>query len=166
LVGFGRKKVKNYGPNYNPAHIAHIGYTTFSMADGVSLVVGIASAFVTLIQLSETVLEYARKTARANDEKKALLTEIASANVLLNELKGKAGAPEWKKTFESMRRADGPLEMYKSALEAAAEKLQPSKNPFVKVTKRLVWYFKRGEFVEILSKISWSKSEFDTLLNL
>ena len=136
------------------------------MADAVSLVVGIASAFATLIELSETVLEYVRKTAGANDEKNALLTEVASANVLLIELKGKAGAPEWKKTLETMRRADGPLEMYKSALEAAAEKLQPSKKPFAKVTKRLVWYFKRGEFVEILSKISRSKSEFDTLLNL
>jgi hypothetical protein len=136
------------------------------MADGVSLVVGIGSAFVVLMQLSESVLEYIRKTAGANDEKIALMTEIASTTILLNELKGRAEAPEWKRTFNSMQRTEGPLETYKSALEAAAEKLQPSKNPFVKVTKRMVWYFKRGEFAEILSKINRSKSAFDTLLNL
>ena len=136
------------------------------MADPLSLYVGIVAGIGTLIQLSEIVLEYLRNTAGANEEKKNLLLEISATNILLKELEGKAKVPELKNTLESMQRPDGPLEMYRSALKAAEEKLQPAKNPFIKVTKRLVWHFRKGEFAEILAKITRSKSDFVTLLTL
>ena len=136
------------------------------MAEALGLYVGIVASIGSVIQLSEIVLEYLRNTAGANEEKKALLLEIYATNILLKELEAKAKAPEWKNTLESMQKPDGSLEMYRSALKAAEEKLQPAKNPFVKVTKRLVWHFQKGEFAEILAKIARSKSTFDTLLNL
>ena len=136
------------------------------MAEALGLYVGIVASIGSIIQFSEIVLGYVRNTAGANEEKKALLLEISATNILLKELEGKAKAPEWKKTLESMQKLDGPLEIYRSALKSAEEKLQPSKNPFAKVTKRLVWHFQKGEFADILSKINRSRSDFNTLLNL
>jgi hypothetical protein len=141
-------------------------YTLFIMAEAVGLYTGIMASIGTLIQLSEIILEYLGKTAGANQEKKELLLEISACQVLLKELERKAKAPEWKNTLESMDKPDGPLQMYRSALKVAEDKLQPSKNPFIKVTNRFVWYFQQGEFAEILSKINRSKSAFDTVLNL
>jgi hypothetical protein len=136
------------------------------MADPLGLYVGIVASIGTLIQLSETVFEYIRKTSGANEEKKALLLEISATNILLRELERKAKAPEWEKTLKSLQKPDGPLELYRSALKSAEEKLEPSKNPFAKVTERFVWYFQKGEFTEILAKIGRSKAIFDTIFNL
>jgi hypothetical protein len=136
------------------------------MADPVGLYVGIVASIGTLIQLSETVFEYIRKTSGANEEKKALLLEISATNILLRELERKAKAPEWEKTLKSLEEPDGPLELYRSALKSAEEKLKPSKNPFAKVTERFVWYFQKGEFTEILANIGRIKAIFDTRFNL
>jgi hypothetical protein len=136
------------------------------MAEAVGLYVGIVASIGSLIQFSETVFEYIRKTTGANEEKKALLLEISATNILLRELERKAKAPEWEKTLKSLQKPDGPLELYRSALKSAEEKLEPSKNPFAKVTGRFVWYFQKGEFTEILAKIGRSKAIFDTIVNL
>jgi hypothetical protein len=136
------------------------------MAEAAGLYLGLVASIGSIIEFSEVVLEYIRNTAGANEEKKALLLEIMSTNTLLRELEGKAKAPEWRNTLESMQKPDGPLVQYRLALNGAAEKLQPSKNPFVKVTKRFVWHFQKGEFSEILGKIGRSKAAFDTLLSL
>lgn len=136
------------------------------MAEAVGVYVGIVASIGTLIQLSETVFEYIRKTSCANEEQKALLLEISATNILLRELERKAKAPEWEKTLKSLQKPDGPLELYRSALKSAEEKLEPSKYPFAKVTERFVWYFQKGEFNEILAKIGRSKANFDTILNV
>jgi hypothetical protein len=136
------------------------------MAEALGLYTGIVSSIGTLLQLSEIVVEYIRITVGANDEKKALLLEITETSILLKELEGKANAPEWKKTLESVQKPDGPLERYRSALKDVENKLQPSKNRFAKVTKQFVWYFQKGEFTEILAKIGRSKADFSTLSNL
>jgi hypothetical protein len=151
---------------HHKAFLAHLRYTPLAMAEALGLYTGIVASIGTLIQLSEIVVEYIRITAGANDEKKAMLLEITETNILLKELEGKAQALEWKKTLESVQKADGPLERYRSALTEVEDKLQPSKNRFAKVTKRFVWYFQKEEFTEILAKISRSKMDFSTLLNL
>jgi hypothetical protein len=136
------------------------------MAEAVGLYMGLVASIGAVIEYSQVVLEYIRNTAGANEEKKALLLEITSTNIFLEDLKRKAKASELKNTLESMEKPDGPLEMYRSALKMAEEKLEPGKYPFVRLTKRLAWHFQKGEFVEILDKIKRSKSAFDTLLNL
>ena len=65
-----------------------------------------------------------------------------------------------------MEKVDGLLKLYRSTLDLAEDKLQPSRNRFGKVTKRFVWYFQRGEFAEILAKIGRIKADFNALLNL
>jgi hypothetical protein len=62
-------------------------------------------------------------------------------------------------------RSDGPLQLYKSALEDAEKKLRPD-NRFIKVTERFVWYFQRGEFDDIIGRIDRSHAIFNTLLNV
>jgi hypothetical protein len=133
------------------------------MAEAVGLYVGIVTSIGSLIKSSELVLGYIRNTAGANEERKDLLREISATKDLLKDLEEKTKAPEWKKTHESTQKLGGHLELYRSALKSAEEKLQPSKNLFV---KRLVWHFQKGEFAEILSKIVRSKLDFNTLLNL
>jgi hypothetical protein len=61
---------------------------------------------------------------------------------------------------------DGPLQRYRSALEAAQEKLRPAKTSVGKAAQQAVWHFQKGEFAEILLKISRIKSEFAILLTL
>jgi hypothetical protein len=138
------------------------------MVVGFDDLVATIAAIGTIIQLSEIVFEYIRKTAGASDQKKALLLEISASICLLKELKSRAEShiPEWANTLELMRKPDGPLKDYESALNELQEKLRPSNNPFGKVSGRFVWYFRKGEMDDILSKISRSKSNFNTLLTL
>jgi len=119
-----------------------------------------------VLQIAETVVEYTRNTVGANDENQTLLSEIDATNNLLKELERKAKAPQWKNTHGSMERLNGPLQRYRSALEAAQDKLRPAKTSVGKAAQQAVWHFQKGEFTEILSKISRIKSEFDTLLTL
>ncbi len=111
------------------------------MAEVLGLYVGIIASIGLVFQFSEIVLGYLHNTAGANEEKKALILEISATEILLKELEGKAKAPEWKHVLELMQTPGGLLEMYRSALKGAEEKLQPAKNPLVKVTKRLGWHF-------------------------
>jgi hypothetical protein len=129
-----------------------------------------ASAVVGLIagvlDIAEVVYEYARNTIGANKEKEELLSEIEATNNLLKTLQAKAKAPQWKNTLASMNRSDGPLQRYRAALEEAGAKLRPAETSLGKAAKRAVWHFQKGEFAEILSKISRSKADFAILWNL
>jgi hypothetical protein len=82
-------------------------------------------------------------------EKEELLLEIEATNNLLKKLQEKAKAPQWK--FASMEKSDGPLQLYRGALEEAQEKLRPARTRLGKAVKRAVRHFQKGEFVEILS---------------
>jgi hypothetical protein len=61
------------------------------MAEPTSLYVSLMASIGTLIQLSETVVDYLRSTAGAKKEKEKLLAEIISTFALVNELKNKSG---------------------------------------------------------------------------
>jgi hypothetical protein len=136
------------------------------MADPLGLYVGIVASLGTIIQLSEIVVEYLRNTVSATEEKEKLCTEILATRALLEKLHQKAGSPEWKHTLASMDAADEPLKRLESALQVLEAKAQPAKNRFRKVTKRFIWHFEKGEYVEILSKIQSSKLDFMTALGL
>ena len=119
-----------------------------------------------VLEIAEAVVEYTRNTVGANDEKESLLSEIDATNNLLKDLERKATASQWKNTYSSMEQLDGPLQHYQSALEVAREKLRPAKTSVGKGAQRAVWHFQKGEFSEILLKISRIKSEFAILLTL
>jgi hypothetical protein len=134
--------------------------------DGITAASTVIGLIAGVIDIAEVVYEYARNTIGANKEKEDLLSEIEATNNLLKALQTKAKAPQWKNTLASMNESDGPLQRYRSALEAARNKLRPAETSLGKAAKRAVWHFQKGEFAEILSKIGRSKADFATLLNL
>ena len=134
------------------------------MAEAVGLYTGIVASLGTIIAISETVYEYARKLAGAKEEKRRLLMEITAMTTMLKDLEEKAKARKLKNTQDLMK-SDGPLQLYKSALEDAEKKLRPDKR-FIKVTQRFVWYFLKGEFDDIIGRIVGSHATFNTLLNV
>jgi hypothetical protein len=134
--------------------------------DAISAVSAVVGLIAGVLDIAEVVYKYARNTIGANKEKEELLSEIDATNNLLKVLQAKAKAPQWKNTLASMEKSDGPLQLYRSALEAAQNKLQPAETSLGKAAKRGMWHFQKGEFGEILSKIIRSKADFATLLNL
>jgi hypothetical protein len=134
------------------------------MAEAVGLYTGIVASLGSIIAFSDTVFEYARKVAGAKEDKRKLLLEITAMTTMLKDLEEKAKARKLKNTQDLMR-SDGPLQLYKSALEDAEKKLRPD-NRFIKVTQRFVWYFQRGEFDDIIGRIVRSHATFNTLLNV
>jgi hypothetical protein len=134
------------------------------MAEAVGLYTGIFASLGSIIAFSDTVFEYARKVAGAKEDKRKLLLEITAMTTMLKDLEEKAKARKLKNTQDLMR-SDGPLQLYKSALEDAEKKLRPD-NRFIKVTQRFVWYFQRGEFDDIIGRIVRSHATFNTLLNV
>jgi hypothetical protein len=134
------------------------------MAEAVGLYTGIVASLGSIIAFSDTVFEYARKVAGAKEDKRKLLLEITAMTTMLKDLEEKAKARKLKNTQDLMR-SDGPLQLYKSALEDAEMKLRPD-NRFIKVTQRFVWYFQRGEFDDIIGRIVRSHATFNTLLNV
>lgn len=116
------------------------------MAEALGLYGGIVPGLGTLSQLSQVLIEYLRHSADANEEKKQLRTEVTATGRLLQGLRGKAQAPEWKKKLELLDRDGGPLKLIKSALEALEAKAKPSANRFKKLTKPLIWHFEKGEY--------------------
>jgi hypothetical protein len=134
------------------------------MAEAVGLYTGIVASLGSIIAFSDTVFEYARKVAGAKEDKRKLLLEITAMTTMLKDLEEKAKARKLK-NIQDLMRSDGPLQLYKSALEDAEKKLRPD-NRFIKVTQRFVWYFQRGEFDDIIGRIVRSHATFNTLLNV
>ena len=149
-------------------HLARIAYIcdTTTIMDPFTAGSTVVGFIAGILDIAEVIAEYIRNTVGANEEKEALLSEIDATNNLLKDLERKAKAPEWKSTRSSMEKLDGPLQRYRSALEAGQEKLRPAKTSVGKVAKQAVWHFQKGEFAEILLKISRSKSDFAILLTL
>jgi dTDP-4-amino-4,6-dideoxygalactose transaminase len=136
------------------------------MADPMGLYAGIVASLGSIIAFSETVFEYARKTAGANAEKTKLLLETTAMNTMLKDLEAKAKARKLKNTVDLIQKSQVPLELFKSALEEAEKKLRPSSNRFIKVTQRFIWDFQQGEFADIIQRIVRSNEAFSTLLKL
>ena len=136
----------------------------FATVEPMSLYTGIVDSLGSIIAFSETIFEYARKTAGANEDKRKLLLEITAINTMLKDLEAKAKARKLK-NIQELKKSDGPLQLYKSALEDAEKKLRTD-NRFKKVTNRFVWYFRQGEFDDIIQRINRSHVTFNTLLNM
>jgi hypothetical protein len=139
-------------PQPTPAHPPRLYQTRkMDVITAASTVVGLIGG---VLDIAEVVYEYARNTIGANKEKEDVLSEIEATNHLLKALQAKAKAPQWNNTHSSTNESDGPLQRYRSALEEAEAKLRPAETALGKAAKRAVWHFQKGEFAEILSKIS------------
>jgi hypothetical protein len=136
------------------------------MAEAIGLYTGIVASVGTILQLSKEVAEYIRNTVGANEQRRELLRDITAVDALLKELERKTKQPEWKNTLKTLQTPESPLPLIESALVELRNKLQQPDNRFKRVTKRLVWHFKKEEYEEILTKMERSKATLSILLNL
>ena len=132
--------------------------------EAVGFWVGFVASIGTVLELSKIVVEYIRTTAGANDERADLINEITITSAVLAKLQSQAQLPEWQISIQSPNSLEAPVYQFKVALQNLETKLRPSRNPFVKVTSRWIWYFRKDEYQDILSKIERSKSNLMILL--
>ena len=132
------------------------------MADPLS----IAASITALLQLTSTVIQYLNAVKGAPEDRRMILSELASVSGMLYVLQDEADKAEkddrWSSTFRSLDVAEGPLEQFRRALERLSSKLAPAATPLKKLGKAIVWPFQKEEIREILSSIERQKS----LLNL
>lgn len=131
------------------------------MADPLSTYLGILSSVASLLQLSRNVTDFIRNIRTEDEQKRDLLKEIAVIEILLEDLDRKAKSPGWEKTLRS---SVGPLDSLKAALQILTGKLRPVDGSLSALTNRLLWYFEKGEYEELLSKIERSKSTLALVL--
>jgi len=136
------------------------------MADPASAVLGIITSITALLELLKNVTKFIREIREEDQQKRDLLKEIVATGQVLQELERKAKSPEWENTVRSMNRSDGPLDLLKSALETLKVKLRPGDTPLANFTNRILWYFEKGEYEEILSKIERGKATLSLILDL
>jgi hypothetical protein len=128
------------------------------MADPLSTYLGILSSVASLLQLSRNVTDFIRNIRTEDEQKRDLLKEIAAIEILLEDLDRKAKSPAWEKTLRSISMRGGPLDSLKAALQTLNTKLRPVDSSLSALANRLLWYFEKDEYDEILSKIERSKS--------
>ena len=95
----------------------HFPHAKSIMAEAVGPHMGIVASIGTLLQLSETVLEYIRNAVDAKDQMTKLLSEVETTKAVLEQLRETAKAPEWANTLESPEKNSGPFNLLKSSLQ-------------------------------------------------
>ena len=126
--------------------------------------VGISASITALLQLASTVIQYLSGVKGAPEDRRRILSELASVNRILFILQDQADqakqGDEWSSTFQSLNVPDGPLEQFRRALERLSAKLAPSATGLMKVGKAVVWPFQKEEIKEILGSIERQKALF------
>jgi hypothetical protein len=133
------------------------------MADPVS----ISASIITILELSKRVLNYLNGVKGASDDRRRLLSEVASISGLLYHLKDRAEQTQRSysllKTLQSLEGPKGPLESLDLTLKTLESKLTPAEG--WKTVKRAIdWPFQKEEIKEILQRIERYKSLFSLAL--
>lgn len=126
--------------------------------------IGLAASIFTLIQLTQTVVEYIKVIKEANNERQNLLNEIVGTQSLLVNLENKAKAIEFVNTFKLLARQNGPLDQFKVVLSTLASRLQPSENRIQRAGRAVVWCFTKKEIDNVITTIERQKSLFTLAL--
>jgi hypothetical protein len=126
-------------------------------------VLGVVGSIIGILQLTGTVVNYLSDVQDASKDCSKILIEISSVNGFLFSLKDLVVRAElgetWLDTARSLGVPNGPLAQFKLALERLATHLKPVVG-LKKAGKALVWPFKKGEVMDILSTIERQKTLF------
>jgi len=124
---------------------------------------------LTLLQLTEKVIEYARQTKDSPKERTRVLQEASGLLGLLVTLKSLVGNCDpqdpWMRATSRLATSNGPLEQYGSALEKLIGKITPG-DGLRKIGQALVWKFTREDISDLLSQIERVKSLIDIALGM
>ena len=126
----------------------------------------VSASITALLQLASTVIQYLNSVKGASEDRRRILSELASVTGILYILQDQADQAkqdhQWSSTLQSLNLPEGPLSQFRSALERLSSKLAPPTTPLKKLGKVIVWPFQQEEIREILDSIERQKA----LLNL
>lgn len=127
----------------------------------------ISASIEALLGVTSTVIQYVNAVKGAAEDRRMILSQLASVSGILYSLQEQADQArkkddQWSSTFQSLGVPEGPLHQIRRALERLSSKLDPPATPMKKLGKAIVWPFQREEIREILASIERQKA----LLNL
>ncbi|KAL9134056.1 MAG: hypothetical protein Q9175_004768 [Cornicularia normoerica] len=126
----------------------------------------ISASIAALLQLTSTVIQYLNGVKGAPEDRRMLLSELASVNGFLFILQDQADqakqGDQWSSTLQSLNVPEGPLDQFRRALERLSSKLASPATGLKRLGKAVTWPFQKEEIKEILGSIERQKS----LLNL
>jgi len=129
----------------------------------------ITVSILTVLQLTEKVIKYARQTKDSPKERTRVLQEASGLVGLLTTLKSLVDDCDprdpWLRATSRLATSNGPLEQYQSALEKLVSKIMPG-DGFRKIGQALVWKFTREDVSDLLSQIERVKSLVDIALGM
>jgi hypothetical protein len=129
----------------------------------------ITFSVLTLLQLTEKVISYAKQIKDAPKERTRVLREASSLMGLLSTLKDLIDdcdpADPWLRVMSRLATPDGALDQYKLVLEALVSKVVPS-HGLRHAGQMLAWKFSKEEVLALLSQIERVKSLMNIALEL
>jgi hypothetical protein len=134
------------------------------MADPLS----ISASIIALLQASGTLVQYIKSTKDANQDIKALQSEVINVRGLLFSLKDLLPDPESDEEsllpiFECLGGRDGPLKQFEAILEELVTQLQP-KDGLRKAGQVLYWHFKKDDIKNLIGIVERYKTLFSLAL--
>lgn len=127
--------------------------------------IGATASIFTLVEVCAKIIDYIRDVKDGSSERMRLRLEIFSTKGILEALittvKGAKAAPEiWSETIRSINRKGGPLNLLQEVLVALHDELSraASANRVKKVSRSLLWPFKKKDVEERLKVIERQKS--------
>ena len=129
----------------------------------------ITVSVLTLLQLTEKVIKYARQTKDSPKERTRVLQEVSGLFGLLVTLKSLVDDCDpqdpWLRATTRLATSNGPLEQYRCALERLVGKIMPG-DGLRKIGQALVWKFTKEDISDLLSQIERVKSLIDIALGM
>ncbi|KAI9852682.1 MAG: Ankyrin repeat domain-containing protein 44 [Vezdaea acicularis] len=142
------------------------------MADPLST----TASIIAILQLSSVIVKYIKEVRDAANEKSQLFNEIINARGELLRLKDLIELSElenpWMYAVQDLGKPEGPIELYKLALERVAKRLgieRETKKDFQRIrtiTNTLKWPFQSGEIKDIIALLERQRSVFALALQM
>ena len=124
----------------------------------------ISASITALLQLTSTVIQYINNVKGASEDRRRILSELASVNGILFILQDQADqakqGDQWSSTLQSLNVPEGPLDQFRRALERLSSKLAPPATGLKKLSNAIVWPFQKEEVKDILTSIERQKALF------
>ncbi len=131
--------------------------------------IGFASALISLVEATATVISYLNDVKNAPAERTQLLKELTSLNIFLGTLNSltvqiatepDASTDEWLATVRALDVPDGPFRQLNSLLEDLKRKLAPEghRTFTTRLAERIMWKFSKEDVKDMLKKVERVKS--------
>ncbi|KAK0466742.1 uncharacterized protein EV420DRAFT_1635785 [Desarmillaria tabescens] len=130
--------------------------------------IGFASALISLVEATATIISYLDDVKNAPVERAQLLRELTALSIFLRTLDSlvqmttepDTSMAEWLVTVRALNVPDGPFKQLNNLIEDLARKLAPegSRTFTTRVAERLKWKFSKEKVEDTLKKVERVKS--------